>query len=490
MGHFPAAPATQSGLRIACVFDARTGSSQASGKFTIHDFSVAQYHNGSARSITNTAAVASGATTFTAASCAGTAAWVNRPISALSGTALVVGVPARLFVKSISGACLVTLSQATTAIIPISTVWKIDNTIGRSVNDGVTNSTITITSAKANFTAADADPDGAGPLLGLSVSGTDIPSNTTIATFVNATTVTMNNAAIASNVAQVLTFGGSLLNTTTRQANDALNTSATIVNSPAANFKADDVGLRITGPGIPVNTYITVVVGANATTTGGMTITVVPGAIVIGEPSATAPADGAAALNQGVLLDLSPTLVPGSGACVNDEAEGFGIAGQWENPGSFITGAFATQPATTKAIGQIKFATSVITFASFVIERKVLTAGDPIGAVHYDLVTPNAPTLIALCASATSPGFGYSIGVPATTSGTATLPSGVGKPGSAQLRNILPSATGAYASTVYLTNDDPTINGGLFTPAGEFNRLCIYPDPVLTTTVNFTCGDG
>ena len=490
MGHFPAAPASQSGLRIACTFDARPATSQASGKFTIHDFAVAQYHNGAARSITNTASIASGATTFTAANCAGMTAYVNRPISALTGTTLVAGVPARLFVKSISGACLVTLSKAVTAVIPISTVWKVDNTIGRSVGDGVTNATTTITSAVANFTAADADPDGAGPLLGLSVSGTDIPDNTTIATFVNATTVTLTNAATGTNTAQVLTFGGSLLNTTTRQANDATITSATIINSPAAKWKADDIGLKVAGGAIPANTFVVSVSGANATTTGGLTITAVPFTVIIGEPSATAPADGATALNQGTLLDVDPSFAAGAGPCLADRAESFAIAGQWQNPGTFDTGVFATQPAGTKAIGQFKFVTAFVSYSAFVIERGALTAGDPIGSVHYDIVFPFAPTLFALCASTTSPGFGYSIGVHATTSGVASLPSGVGKPGSAQFRSLLPQATGAYASTVYLNNDDPTINGGLYTPASEFNRLCIYPDPVLTTTVNFTCGDG
>ena len=481
MGHFPAAPASQSGLRIACTFDACPATSQASNKFTIHDFSVAQYHNGAARSITNTASIASGATTFTAANCAGLTAYVNRPISALTGTALVTGVPARLFVKSISGACLVTLNKAVTAIIPASTVWKIDNTIGRSVADGVTNATTTITSATANFTAADA---------GLSVSGTDIPNNTTIATFVNATTVTLNNAATASNTGQVLTFGGSLLNTTTRQANDATITSATVINSPAAKWKTDDVGLKVAGGGIPANTFIVSVSGANATTTGGLTITAVPFTVIIGEPSATAPADGATAVNENILLDVDPGFVPEAGPCLDDRAEAVSIVGQWQNPGTFDTGVFSTQPAGTKAIGQIKFVTAFVSFAAFVIERGALTAGDPIGAVHYDIVVPYAPILFALCSSATSPGFGYSISVHSQTSGVAAIPSGVGKPGSEQLRSLLPQSTGAYASTVYLSNDDPTVNGGVFTPASEFNRLCIYPDPVLTTTVNFTCGDG
>ena len=58
------------------------------------------------------------------------------------------GIAPRTFVKSISGAGLVTLSNATTAAIAAGTSFKIDNTIGRSRTDvATTAASTTITSA-------------------------------------------------------------------------------------------------------------------------------------------------------------------------------------------------------------------------------------------------------------------------------------------------------------------------------------------------------
>src|SRR5262249_31419547 len=66
MGMYPAQPGAQSGLRVACRFD-----SAAPAAFTLHDFNVAKFHNGSARTVSTTGAIPAAATTFTAASFAG-----------------------------------------------------------------------------------------------------------------------------------------------------------------------------------------------------------------------------------------------------------------------------------------------------------------------------------------------------------------------------------------------------------------------------------
>jgi len=59
----------------------------------------------------------------------------------------------------------------------------------RTVSDAVTsNNSTTLTSASANFTAAD---------VGKSIAGTGIPPGTTIQSYTNATTVTMSNSATA-----------------------------------------------------------------------------------------------------------------------------------------------------------------------------------------------------------------------------------------------------------------------------------------------------
>ncbi|MFZ6003655.1 MAG: beta strand repeat-containing protein [Actinomycetota bacterium] len=473
IGMYPAQPGAQSALRVSCTFNSAVGTSMVSAKYTIHDFDVVLYHNGSARTVTNTASIPAGATTFTLASFAGTGAWVNRPITAVG----VAGLAPRTFVKSISGAGLVTLNRPATAAIPAGTTFKIDNTIARSVTDGATTaSSTTLTSATANFTAAD---------TGLSVTGTNVPANTT-ATFVDATTITLSNPATATSTSQVITLGSTLLNTTTRVANDAANTSATVISSPAAKFRPDDVGLRVTGPGIPANTFILSVSGSNATTTGGLTVNAAPQTIVIGEPSATAPTGTDTAANQSMQLDLSPSLIAGTDACSNSTPEVVSHVARWQNPGSFMgTGLSNTQPPGTKAIGQLFFDTVASDFSAFVIERPLLVAGDPIGSTHYDIVFPFMPAASSMCASTTSPGLSFSLGVHAQTASQAALVSGAGKPSSAQLRSVLHSATGGYASTAYVMSDDPAVTFG---PASEFNRLCLYPDD--PASVTFQCGNG
>lgn len=69
---------------------------------------------------------------------------------------------------------------------------------GRSVTDGVTNSTTTLTSATADFVPAD---------VGRPVVGGTFPAATVIQTFVSATDVTTNHAATGSATGVHLTFG-------------------------------------------------------------------------------------------------------------------------------------------------------------------------------------------------------------------------------------------------------------------------------------------
>ncbi len=493
---YPPTRGSQSALQVACRFDSSTGTSMVSNKFTIHDGAVAQYHNGAARTVTgNGTTIATGATTFTLASCAGITGYVNRPITRIPvanpAAADTVQLTLRTFVKSISAGCVVTLNQPTSTTdgpaapiaIPGGTQFKIDNTIARSVADAVTNGTSTITSATANFTAGD---------VGLMVSGAVTPGST-IASVVNATTATLSSATATSLTGQVIYLGGSIVNTTTRQANDASTTSATAITSPAAKFTADDVGLPITGSctapaaySIPSNVYILSVnaVTSKATTTGGLTAGNSGCTIVIGDPSVTAPANSEAMASQLIQMDLNPAFAPGVDECSNNTLESFAFPGQWMNPGSFVGGIFNTQPAATKAIGQIVFRNAGGVSSAFVIEREVFTAGDPNGSVHYDLVFPLFPVAFALCASATSPGLGYSLQFHPTTLSQGALPAGIGKPGSAQVRGIAQATTGSYTDSITLTSEDPAV---AFTPAADFSRLCIY---TAGGVANFQCGSG
>lgn len=82
---------------------------------------------------------------------------------------------------------------------------EMDTQPGRSVTDGVTNGTTTLTSATANFTSAD---------VGMQISGGTIPANTSIIAVNSATSVTMNHTA-ASGSAQTIQIhvGGALQDT-------------------------------------------------------------------------------------------------------------------------------------------------------------------------------------------------------------------------------------------------------------------------------------
>jgi hypothetical protein len=218
---------------------------------------------------------------------------------------------------------------------------------------------------------------------------------------------------------------------------------------------------------------------------GCATINAGPYTVTVGDPTATAPTGTDTVLNQGVQLPLNPSLVAGSQPCANDESSGFGIEGTWVNPGAFVGGTFATQPAGTSAIGEILFKTSVINYGAFVVQMKAAT--DPlIAAAHYNIVFPNVPTTLALCPStATSPGLGFSIGVNGTTVSQSQLAAGVGRPSTSQLRSTRASTTGS-TSTIFITDD---VNGaGVKWTGSEFNRLCSVPagPPV----INFACGAG
>jgi hypothetical protein len=494
MGHYPAWPGSQSYLRIACIFNHSTGGSGdfVSSTFTIHDFSNAVYHNGAARQIT---ASGGGGTTITTADCRGMAAFVNRGIT---GT----NVAARTFVTSVVGGCAnggtLNLNQALTGA-PAGN-YLVENSSVRAVTDASVDAAApNITSATANFTAAD---------TGVSVSATFIDDSACAVpatlTFVTATTANISACAVVTGVSphlnQLVTIGatsdgGSVAPqgpiTTTRTFNDASSPLANQVSSTASRFFASDVGMPISG-GALVGCFITVRNSATLVTLAGTACTLagVNNIVTVGLPTFTAPTSTDTVQNQGVQLPLNPGFVAGSRPCAEDNSAGFGIEGTWRNPGSFITGPFATQPAGTKAVGQIVFATAVISYAAYVLEIPGGLGIDPlIGGYHFNLVSPNVPTGLALCAStATSPGLGFSIGINATTASQAAIPSGQGRPSSAQLRSTRASNAGA-TSTVFITDD---VNGaGVKWLAGtdtNFNRTCIIP--ATTPDINFVCGDG
>ncbi len=477
ISQYPAWGGTQSGFKVACIFQSEThtppSNNEVSSNFTYHDFPNALYHNGAARSVSPNGNVASGATTFTLGDFTGTSAFVNRSIAG-------PGIAPRTFVKSISGAGLVTLNLPTNAAMTSATVLTIDNSIARSVADaGETNGGTVISSATGNCTAADNT---------LSVSGTDIPLGTTVSSC-NGTGWNISHPATHTGAAQVITIGGTIQSTDVREVTDATFTAAHTVNSTSMKFKTpDDIGLKISSFGanaIPQPCYITAVAGANATVSCTLTVdTPALHRTDVGDPTATAPATGDTVMTQATQLALDPSLVPGSAACTKDVASGFSIAGKWANPGSFTINLLATQPAGTKAVGEILFPTPVgLNYGAFVVERGALTSGDPDGAAHYDVIFPNVPTASALCASQTSPGLGFAITLQATTLTAATIPTGVGRPGTSQVRAIKDDAeAGSTGAATLVDNANNAWTGSAFT------RLCIVPAG--KPTINFQCGTG
>jgi hypothetical protein len=488
MGHYPAWPGSQSYLRVACIFDHSTagGGDFVSSTFTIHDFANAVWHNGAARTF---AATANTASTITVADCRGAGSWVNRSIT---GT----GVPARTFVTSVApnpctgAAPVVGTLTVNKTLTPGAVTGNVlvENSNVRSVTDATLSPVSpNITSASANFSTAVNNSDN-----GLSISGTNIDNGYVggTLTVLSATTADIAGATITAGAAQTVTIGGTVETTTTRTINDGQFTATNQITSAAnaARFQLSDVGLRVSGTGITQPCYIatrnsgSLVTLTSACNDGSAGATKV---ITIGEPTRTAPLSTDTVLNQGVQLPLNPTLVAGSAPCTADQSAGFGIEGTWLNPGSFTGGTFATQPAGTKAIGEILFSTSVINYGAFIIEMPATT--DPlIGGAHYNIVFPNVPTTLALCPSTpTSPGLGFSIGVNATGVSQAAIPNGTGRPATGQLRSTRATNAGS-ASTVFITDD---INGpGVKWTGSEFNRFCSVPTgpPV----INFVCGPG
>jgi hypothetical protein len=486
---YPANPGAQSALKVACTFGNNPGSSQVSPSFTVHDANVVQYHNGAGRRVTNQAVVPSGATSIQMSTAsngiAGLTAWVNRPISG-------PGIAPRTFVRQISGTGLATLSQATVAAVGAGQTYTVENGSARILDDaaGAPAST-TLTSASAGFTAAD---------VGLSISGTGIEGGTTIDSVTSATEVELSEPATLAG--PIVTLGATLVTSTTRQLTGASTTSTTRISSPAAAWKASDVGLRVsgrctTGPSeqynLPANVYVvSIVSGSIAVTTGGLLANWSSCNLTVGDPSATAPQTGEVVGQQVMQLDLHPALVPDAGECASAQPGAHALTVSWRNPGSFQgAGLSHEQPGLTggtptRAIGQLVFTSGAMSFSAFVLERGGFAPGDPIWDPHYDLQLPFVPWTTAMCpGSSTSPGLGFALTLQAVTASQAALPVGVGRPGTNQVRAIRTSATGGYTTTAYVRSD----TGITFTPGTAFQRLCVYPTGS-ANAVDFGCGNG
>lgn len=509
LGMYPASPASQSQLKVSCLFETDSdfpggggypAGSAASGSFTIHDFDVAVYHNGAARVITATGGL-SGSNTISFATFATDpiTGWVNR---AITGT----GIAARTFVTSVS-ATTITLSENLTA--NASGQYRIDNAPGaRSIDSG---SLVDVAGVTHLQTAAGVGTSGnfQNPAdVGLSVGGTRVANTCTISAFVSANDVALScvhNGSPSTFNGQTISIGGSMLVTSVRRVDDALSVSASRISTIGGHNAASDIGLRVYGTGLDADSTISAVAGAGlknldivcaSAPCNNNAVNAPIANLRIGDRTGTSAVDDEQVMDLGTQLDLAPSFVPGTSSCSLEEPEGFHIVGTWRNPDNFAAAAFGgTIPSANSVIGQIYVFNPIpgSDFAGYVVQKAPGSAGDPDGAGHYDIVFPNLPVALASCpqdpdgagplttTDYDAPGQGVSLTVNATTPAPNSIPTGVGRPGTAQFR-ALKAYTGG-ASTLFMVSDA----GPTWVPAANFSRLCAYP---ATAVVSFTCGNG
>lgn len=118
--------------------------------------------------------------------------------------------------------------------MPACTIGGIElyDSTPRTVTDGViTNLSTTVTSATANFTSSD---------VGQKLSGTGIPSNTTIASLTNSTTVVLSAAATASNTG--VTFN---IVTPVRRWFGALTANKTVNAGDTVTFATSSISITL-----------------------------------------------------------------------------------------------------------------------------------------------------------------------------------------------------------------------------------------------------
>ena len=488
ISQFPNAPAGQSSLQVSCTFT--TATAIADPFFKVEDSAQAQWHFGAGRQVTGN--TTSGSATITLTSGSFFATDVNHGISGFSATASLNGgtgataltnsaLPATAFIKSVTNATTAVLDIAATAT-GTGKKWTIENSDSRIVSDGVTTSgSGTVTSATANFTAAD---------VGRTITGTNMKHGAKITARTSATQVTVSPAATATGTAQQLTVGAAANQTSDRFVHDAhVTTGSTTVTSASAAFvSAFDVHLPVTGTGIPAGASIASV--TNATTivlSAAATATSTTGSLTIGMPNATAPANNDVTLNQGAELQLNPSLVAGSAPCTANAPTGFNITGGWQNPNSYLSSAFGNSTSASLSkptIGEFAVPTAVVTFGGYVEQVPASTAGESNTAAHFDVVFPHLPTGLAVCPAPATAGVATTFEFLGTAHSQSGVPTGVGTPSSSQVRALKDITTATASGTVFFhVRASDTATSDAFT----FSQACAeqYPD-----LVDFGCGIG
>ncbi len=467
-GMFPNQPGGNSELSIACTLTTATGG--AGNAYTIEDFPEAVWHKGAARLSAADGNITAGSATVTSATARFVAGDVNHIIA---GGLL----PTGTFIKTFTNATTVQIN----AVAPVGSttttaVLTIENGTGRSATGTTTAASKTVTSTTANFTAAD---------VGRGISATSIPHGDTIATFTNSTTVVLAVAASATAANKKISIADAATMTSARQLKDAHTTTASLtVTSATAVFAASDVGLSVTGTGIPAGDYVATAPNATTITLhAAATVTSTTAVLTVGAPNSGAALNGEAMAQLSSKLSLDPTAfagaVDGVPPCSANVINASSISGYWNNPGSYASVAGSATDAKVKGptVGQIVYPTSVLSFGGYVTQVKAATAGESQALAHYDIVLPSLLTSAVVCPAPSTVGIASVFRFDATTVNQ-------GKTGVGSLRDLkdFPAGTASKSTLAYVhVIKTPATN--LFT--GSTACVETYPG-----TAAFTCGNG
>lgn len=318
-----------------------------------------------------------------------------------------------------------------------------------------TNGSTALSSATANFTAAD---------VGEFVYATGIRPGTKIASRTSATQVVLTQAANATapvnTKLQITDYGTApsrFLAGVSRT-----NLSKTIT-SAAAVFDPTDRGVEVIGNGIPLGTYVDSVAvdGKSIVMTKAATSTLAgTAAIVVGKPSPFAPQNGELVSLLSSELNVNPLFVKGFDACAENTPEGFAVTGKWYNPGSFVSAA-----PPTKSIGEIVYTAGVVSFSAFVVGPITDAAN---AQPHYDVTFASIPVSAASCAGSPS----------ATTWTFNSITGSQSEAGKGTVRAIVDAAGVAPSLSV---------TGKVVSGATTYTTTCAISR--LTGNPGFTCGD-
>ncbi len=432
---FPTAPGGSSELAVGCFLTSAVGA--AGTKYIIEDFPQAHWHTGSARKATASAANAAGGTAGTCVSSTSAhflAIDINNGISGAN-------IPSNTFINAIgpasSGTPLCVAGQARISVnlaagkIALNAPLLIENSDGRTVSDA-TFSGSTMTSLTGHFCKSGLPNCATKTDIGKTLQGTQISHLAAITGVLSNTQVTVSPSPAAScptgvpvaDCQQVsVNLPAASPPTTTREVEDATFVSPNIVCSGTAGFAATDVQLPITSALVsgslpqqfPAGDYITAVGAAGcpggtteATLHANFVTTGTNANVIIGVPNASAPATGTTVAQLNSEVSVNPLDAPGQPACTSGILVGTALAGGWNNPGSFDTGALGSAttvnqqtatspPALGAMIAQIDYVTGQLNLAAYVVQVKANTPHETDTAAHYDVYFPALLTGFAVC---------------------------------------------------------------------------------------------